>query len=435
MDIKKTFAALICCFIAQSAYATFNAQDPRALGMGGTSVAAGNTAQAHLYNPSLLASPMPEEDFNFEIFGAIRLADPDNLTDSFSDFGKEKYFSVFADSLTAMNDFIAKVKANPLDYTDSEKDSVALGFKSATENLQNAINALSNKSIISEFNAGIMTSDPREGISWAVYFNYWIDAGGTLNVDDRDNNELNTRIGVIDTVIAATDATDIDVVSLFNPIDSLYSNATIEGMAVQEIGIALAMPYAINNYSFDVGITPKFMSIKTYSYIRSLEQSEENNEIIDLSDSKDYSSVNLDLGLSKKLTENWKSGLTIKNLIPQSFETSKGTELNISPELRLGTSYQNNWATVALDFDLTENEAPASGSKSRYLAVGTELDAWLAKVRLGYRANLASSNNNIASVGLGLYLLGLNIDAAVAQGQGETGPNDLNGAIQIGLQW
>ncbi|MDH5257335.1 MAG: hypothetical protein OEX07_04990, partial [Gammaproteobacteria bacterium] len=102
---------------------------------------------------------------------------------------------------------------------------------------------------------------------------------------------------------------------------------------------------------------------------------------------------------------------------------------------RIGTSYQNNWVTAGIDLDLTRNDSAVSGEESQYLALGAELDVWLAKLRLGYRANLASDNNNTVSAGLGLYLFGLNVDAAVAFGEGETGPNDINAGLQVGLQW
>ena len=130
-------------------------------------------------------------------------------------------------------------------------------------------------------------------------------------------------------------------------------------------------------------------------------------------------------------------GLVIKNLIPQSFKTpsTSGSQIEISPAVRAGTSYQYRWATVAADLDLTTNTGPASGIDSQFLSVGAELDVWLAKIRLGYRANLATANNNTVSAGLGLYLFGLNIDAAAAFGEGAEGPNDINAGFQIGLQW
>ena len=429
MTIKTSIAFISGCLLIQTANASFQAQDPRALGMGGVGTAAANSAQAHFYNPSLLANAREDEDFNFEIPVTLRAADPDNLVDSVSDFAAGEYFKKFNAALTAIDERLKTHDTNPI--TPGELDTLRGNLVTTANGVRSGINSLSNKALAINGNGGLMTSVPNRDISWAAYVNLWADIGAKLNVDPRDDAEMGNYITALNDVTPGNILTALPT----SPIERLYSTVSFDAVQITELGISLAIPYQVNNYAFDIGLTPKYMAVKTYSFERTLEQSEQDDEVIDLTNSKDYNSFNLDIGLSRKLGENWKSGLIIKNLIPQSFETPTGSDASISPAVRIGTSYQNNWVTAGIDLDLTRNDSAVSGEESQYLALGAELDVWLAKLRLGYRANLASDNNNTVSSGLGLYLFGLNIDAAVAFGEGETGPNDINAGLQVGLQW
>jgi len=437
MKIRISLALLSGCLAFQSAYADIQSQDPRALGMGGATTAAANSAQAHLYNPSLLVNAKKNEDFNFEIYGSGRVADPLNLQDTLADFSNQQYISTFTTSLEAFNTTLTD-PAIPITEKISTLPALIDTLTTAAENLQFGIQSLSAKSLTASANAGLMTSVPNGKIGWAVYFNGWADAGAKFNLGAGDNQTITDFIALPDQIL--TDLENGKTTSpdaLLNPVNELDSTVTLDGVIVREFGVALASPYTLNNYTFDVGVTPKYMALQTFGFEQTLQQTEGESGQLDITDTQSYSAFNLDVGLSKQLNEYWKSGLIIKNLVPQRFKTpsKSGSEIKINPAVRVGTSYRYRWATVAADFDLTQNIAPASGVESRYFSVGTELDLWLAKLRLGYRANLAAANNNTTSIGLGLYLLGLNIDAAAAVGQGQSGPNDVNAALQIGLQW
>lgn len=425
MKINTTIALLSGCLIMQSANATFNAQDPRALGMGGVGTASANSAQAHFYNPSLLVNAKANEDFNFEIYGTARLADPDNLIDNVNDFATNKYIEDFN---TAFINIDAAIRNDsiPTSFNELQADLVA-----ASEKLRTGINNLSNKALIGSGNVGAMTSVPGSDFGWAAYYNLWGDAGIKLVIDPADNQLVGSFIDSINSLTLSSGS----IVLPDNPVNGLLSSVDANIMWVNEFGISLAIPYQLNNYSFDIGITPKLMSVNILSYTQTLQQFENDLEVFDFNDPEKYNSFNMDFGLSKTLNENWKSGLFIKNIIPQSYKSSTNNKIKIDPEFRIGTSYQNNWVVVGLDIDLTENNAPASGAKSRYVAIGAELDLWIAKLRAGYRANLAASNNNVTTLGLGFNLFALNLDLAAGFGQGNTGTNDANLSAQLGLQW
>src|SRR5690606_41160112 len=103
----------------------------------------------------------------------------------------------------------------------------------------------------------------------------------------------------------------------------------------------------------------------------------------------------------------------------------------IKPQPRLGVAHQTSWSTVALDLDLVENDPIGYGEGSQYAAFGVELNAFdILQLRGGYRANLVNSERNIASVGVGLWLLGLHVDLAVAGNE-----NELGASAQLGLSF
>lgn len=414
------------CFTMQSANAGFQAQDPRSLGMGGVGVAAANSAQAQFYNPSLLVSAKKNEDFNIEIPVTIRIADPTNLVDSLTDFAENSYLINFSRSL---DNAIAAINSNNVLALPGLRDTLIETSKA----LQTGFNTLSGKSLVATGNRGLLVSQPSNSLGWAAYINNWADGGARIYLGSNDNQTMTDFITALST-LTITDP-------LLDPTGNLDTLLSMEAVIVQEFGVSLAIPYKLNNYNFNVGLTPKIMQIKAFRITQLLADIEESNGKLALDDSLSYTSFNMDFGISKQLDKNWTSGLMIKNIIPQSFKMpsnnngTKDKEAKISHEIRIGTSYQNNWATIAADLDITQNTGPASRAVSQYLAIGTELDIWLVKLRLGYRTNLASANNNTLSAGLGLYLFGLNIDAAVAGGEGKNGVNEINYAAQLGIQW
>jgi hypothetical protein len=82
-----------------------------------------------------------------------------------------------------------------------------------------------------------------------------------------------------------------------------------------------------------------------------------------------------------------------------------------------------------LDIDLTRNDPVGLGNASQFVALGGEVRVWkLMQLRAGYRADLANSNNSIASIGLGLGFLP--IDIAVAGNQ-----NQIGASLQLAMHF
>lgn len=438
---------------------SFLPQDPRSLAMGGASVATGNSSQAHYYNPSLLNNASADEDFNWEVDAVARVSDSDNLFESMNDFGEQGLLENYVIRLTEFTNSISVFDfANAL--TGISNITIARdNLVTATSNLQTGIRNVTGKSIGIDANIGTHISIPNlQKVSGAFYYNVWT-SGSIQGVfaaeDDALISGINTQLEALPlTVPTSLDAAmtqinqlqdSLTFVSDQNLNNNLQSSIGAGIAVFREFGLSLARNYTIQGHDIDIGLTPKYITVDTSDLVIQLnELTDDNNTVFEQRATKQYTSFNADIGISKQIDDHWKTGLVIKNIIPQSFDTPSGrSTAELSPAARIGAGYRNKWASVALDFDLTENTSVTGLSKTRFLALGAEVDLWILKLRAGYRANLASSGGSIPSIGVGLYLFGLNIDAAIAANQFSvptsteeaTTFNDISYALRAGIQW
>lgn len=193
------------------------------------------------------------------------------------------------------------------------------------------------------------------------------------------------------------------------------SSITILGANIMELGISAAREVTYFGQTFSVGVTPKLQALQIFEDTIDLN----NADILDPSNFRQNLTTavsgNLDIGLAK----NWynilhgqvRAGLVVKDLIPQTFESSSGRELHLAPKARFGIAHDTRFSTLAFDLDLTENEPLGYGVTSRYIGLGAELDAfnWV-KVRAGYRNNLSVDDSHVVTTGLGFTPFGVGLD-------------------------
>ncbi len=170
-----------------------------------------------------------------------------------------------------------------------------------------------------------------------------------------------------------------------------------------------------------VGVTPKYQRIRIFDYTADVNTAE-NDDFSAEDYTEEYSSFNADLGIAKRLGENLQAGLVVKNIVPASYESKQGNDIDLSPQLRAGLAYQNSWITAAADLDITKNDAVSFERETQFASFGVEYNAldWV-QMRAGYRTNLADSVGNIVSVGLGLSPFGVHLDVALAASEDEVG--------------
>jgi hypothetical protein len=168
-----------------------------------------------------------------------------------------------------------------------------------------------------------------------------------------------------------------------------------------------------NDIDWSWGITPKVMQLRLYD--ATLATSSKISKLTGNDYLAYYSTLNFDAGLAKTYLSGWRTGIVVKNVIPQSFAfknaltagatpIANGSTLYLKPQVRGGISYEYpKWFTVAFDADLTKNDPAGLEDPSQFVALGGELSTsgWT-QIRIGYRADLVNTARNVASIGFGL---------------------------------
>jgi len=205
---------------------------------------------------------------------------------------------------------------------------------------------------------------------------------------------------------------------LTDPTTNLTSSVQAQGAVVSEVGISLAREVSLGNYEIALGITPKYQAVDTFDYVVNVDTA----DITADQGKKSYKNFNLDMGIAHDFADGWKTGLVVKNMMSKSYTTVLGNTIQIKPQARIGVAYTGSFAAAALDVDLIENKGAGFESKSQYVSLGTELNAWdLFQFRLGYHHNLSNSNNDSASLGFGFSPFGIHLDLAVMGSDKEVG--------------
>jgi hypothetical protein len=433
-------AALLETGIA--AAAPFNSFDPRSMGMGGAGVAVGNAATAPFFNPSLLAITEHKDDFAKElpVFGP-RGYDPNDLKASVEDYHD-------ADLVGKIDADIAAAELTPANSAGYHQIAADATLLASDPNV--GFRAVSDKPIQGEIGLGTVVGIPSKTFGAAFFYNTWAAFGGRAHYTTEDEQVLNDMAAEIE---AYADCLDGDVTAC--PTTSNYVSATgdvtfdttgltssvdIRGLMLSEVGISFAREFTIFGGAVALGITPKHVTARTFDYSADVDDMDA-GDIQEEEYIHDQSNFNVDIGASRDFQNGWRSGIVVKNLISQEYdfvytdpttgvETKTGS-MTLKPQVRTGLSYQTNWFTAALDMDLTENDPVGFEDKSRYVALGVELDAadW-AQLRLGYRADTVNSERNVASAGLGLSPFGAHIDMSVAGNA-----NEIGASFQLGFRF
>lgn len=483
MRQKLVVAVCAACFGIGAAHAApFNSFDPRSMAMGGAGAAVGNAATAPFFNPSLLSTTEHEDDFAMElpIIGG-RLHDPDELRDRVDKFQKNPEL-VINNKLVldtsvnhAKSTFEAINRLDPTSPTYINDVKAAAAAAAATlgtadtsgtvsgdsRKLNAGLADLSHRTLNVEAGVGTVIGIPSRKIGAALFINSWNVASAIMKYEDADlleglakdtttfANKLNdvatctTPDSCREALAVPPDLTYIkenggQIELAFDPDKDIKSSIELRGLSLNEVGLSLSREFSIAGTTFALGVTPKYVRAITVDYQATVNEAKQSN--LNASDyTNDTSNFNMDLGIAKDFENGWRAGMVVKNIIGQTYELKrkingvkvKTGEIELKPQARAGVSYQNSWLTAGLDVDLTENAAVGFEDKTRYVAMGVELNAarW-AQLRLGYRANTVNSDYNIASAGIGLSPFGVHIDLAVAASDKEIG-----GAAQIGVRF
>ncbi|HEY0210456.1 conjugal transfer protein TraF [Acerihabitans sp.] len=372
MNLNRITGILISAGLLASvspAHAAGTWSEARNDAMGGTGVASSHYGAAPLVNPALLAEH--DENDNVSIIlpaVGVRVSDPDNLQNGFD-----------------------KVQT-AWDRLKDEANS-GTGALGSIKRFEGALRAVSGDKGRAEAALNGVIALPNPVLPFALVARDWATASVKANVSDRDLAYLGAvQAGLIRPVPA--------------DLNQLASRAEGLGALVTEYGVAMALPFKLDDRAFSVGITPKLQRVATYNYnvaINHYDKSDFRNDEF----RREENGANLDLGLSTHLTPDWIAGLAAQNLVARSVETKEVNgvrdSFNLRPQVTAGTSWNRDFFTGAVDIDLTPSSGFSSQEKNQYAGAGAEISAWTwVQLRAGYRVDMRHGDNNVFTTGFGL---------------------------------
>ena len=255
-------------------------------------------------------------------------------------------------------------------------------------------------------------------------FNLRISAAGevTPDISDVDRSYVlefeqaldNNNLTLDDISNASSLAVDLanGILNVDQPEDVLQSEATGGALVRTQLGLSLATSLAIGGNAVDIGITPKLSLLRARSFAINA-----NDEFLDnvpsvadrFEDSEvEENSFTADIGGSMQLPGvPLRVAAVIRNLIPESIETTDGFEFETTPQLIIGAAFHRRMVSVT--GDIAVNEATQDGFSSQKLGIGVEFGSRLLKLRGGIGHDAARSEDSTAltlGFGLGAFEIG-----------------------------
>ncbi|QCR35639.1 conjugal transfer protein TraF [Nissabacter sp. SGAir0207] len=188
--------------------------------------------------------------------------------------------------------------------------------------------------------------------------------------------------------------------------DQLTSRGHGLAALVTDYGVALAHPFRVGGMPVSFGITPKIQHTALFNYDRAIYDYDK-SDLTSGRYQRNQTGFNLDAGLSAQPGRDWTLGLSARNLVPRDLDTKevegRRDTYRIRPLVTSGVAWQHERLTAALDVDLTPDSRFRSEGKRQYAGAGVEYRAreWL-QLRAGYRADMRSTDANVATAGVGL---------------------------------
>ena len=416
---------------SQAQAAPFPTYDPVSMSMGGAGVALPDRNSGTLLNPAALAAMPENRRWAINAHAGGRAFDPDEFFDALDDFQDD-------DLVDRLEFAIEDAEGSNGQDARERLEGLAGAFDDLDAGLQN----VSDRPIQAELGANfaVNRADPQLGVG--VHTGGWAALGATANYRDSLLGDVAAEIRLCverldDGEDACTEdeggfqriSVDQDDVDILFDTDELESDVEIRGVAVREVGVTLAHNFRLANRDWATGVTVKSQRVETFDYVALVDDADEDD--IDEDDFlESYSDFNLDVGFSTRLAPGWRAGATVRNLIPRSYETARGNDIDLDPQVRAGLSYDGGWFRLAGDADVTRNDPVGLEDGTQFIGAGGEIDIanWF-QIRGGYRVDLVDSARNTASVGFGFspfQTVRLNVGAA-------GNSDEMGGAFQLGV--
>ncbi|MBR9870431.1 MAG: conjugal transfer protein TraF [Gammaproteobacteria bacterium] len=381
----------------------------RSFAMAGTGVAVAAPSAAPSANPAMMASQQHDwaDDFGLMLPSVnVRAADEEETVDQ----------------IDGIQDVIDE-------FQELNRASNSQEARDLARDLRERMNKFDKDTVRVDAGLGLAFAIPTDSISVGFMTNASLRATVRGEFDEDDNAYLEELENATTAELLLADL-DRD----------LKSRGRILASAVVEAGISVAKTIELNNgESFQLGVTPKYVELRTFQYTETVSGFED-----DEFDSDEYqtekSGFNLDIGAAYAFGEQqeWNAGVVVKNLIPMELDSAVSSDpskmeekhtLELNPMVTAGIAHKGAYHMVTAELDLTKKEAFGYEDDTQWLAVGAEFDAWrYAQLRAGVRHNLASNNDNDGveettqfTAGFGLNLMGARLDIGALYSSADVG--------------
>lgn len=427
----------------------FAPMDTRSMAMGDTGVASARPGAAGLFNPALLSAGKETDHVHIIVpnLGLSLFADPDAL-DAYNDIEDEAYLDEIDDAIEAMENAV----------TNSQFISAKNDFTNNASGLNNGLDDLSEQPFRINAAAFAAISAPRKSLGLSAFASTNATIETSPNISECDDQLLEDYINFFDSInsqaeLIAAEASPqnqagcnntpiITAGNIADPTDDLTSDVLVAGVTITEVGVALAKEIQLFGHNVALGVTPKLQTITSYYALPSVQDLD--NEDYDLADDleaseNDDNDFNLDLGVATTLMDDSITlGLVIKNIISNRYKTSESgstgqyATFDVDTQARVGVAWDAPMGlTFAADLDLTKNKPYFLGEDTQFLGAGVEWDiANLVRLRGGVRSNLADSDDQMLTAGVGFNIVVVHFDLAA-----QFSDNNVGGALQLGVDF
>ncbi|GLS27021.1 hypothetical protein GCM10007877_27400 [Marinibactrum halimedae] len=386
--------------------------DARGLGMGGTATAIGSTDNGLFYNPALLALHDGDEDKTRDgrIYFPVITAEISRSVFDAVDIEEDELDERLTDSVNEFN--------------NSQTINNALAVVDSADELLRAISELNDESLFANGFSGLSITEPGDREGGGFYIGARVIGGAFPDVTEEDLALLEDYTEALLFVgssgeegVAHPELFNADG-SLIDPTDSLTSTATAAGLAIAEVGVSFAKEYNLFGHPIAVGVTPKFMILRTFDAQLDLDTGNIDSDVSD----ENLRALNFDFGMATEFADYYRFGLSVKDVISKDFDSETGQTVTLEPKTRMGLGYVRNTWQVGMDVDVTKVDIIGTNLSTQDLSLGGEWNVWgPVFLRGGYRYDIEETRDDIYSLGVGLQFRRFVFDFAASDGNGARG--------------
>lgn len=415
--------ASLLAAVSHTQAVTFGIYDPRALAMGGATVALASPQHAQFYNPALMAfhDQRAEDSLSGRLYLPLFTLQTSDALIELEELDQDDLVSRTQTAIGAFN-------ATPSMAT-------AIQLRAEAADLESAVDALDHENLPLEAFAGLAIVEPDNRSGGAFHLGVRVVGGGVADITDSDRELLKQYLENLDFIISGGSAgragepphpelftADGDIIDFTGDIDSTLSG---RGAIIVEWGLSAAGEFTFFGHPVALGITPKLMEVRVYDDMASVARGDFNS----LGDERSHLTGNVDVGMAVELNSGLRLGLAVKEVVSQTFSTNQGQQVHLRPRSRIGLAYVQPGYALGLDLDLIQNKPIGFEQPVQELALGGEVkfSHW-AQLRFGYKYDLAQSHDDALSLGLGLRVYRFLVDVAYSHGD-----NNRGGGLQLGL--